>query len=71
MHFKLKIIKALLFEWQVVDIAALVNKSTYRNWRGAKKSNTEISMQKSLMSNHKGQKPRSGARKGYKSHLWF
>ena len=56
MYFKLKITNTLLFELQVVVIAALMDKSIHRTWRGKNKSNTETSLQKPLRSNHIGQK---------------
>ena len=57
MYFKLKIMNTLLFELQVVDIAALVDKSTHRAQRGRNKSNTEARMHTPLRSSHIGQKP--------------
>lgn len=57
MYLKLKIIKSLLFEWQVIDLAALAAKPTYRTRRRGKNSNPEFKMQKSLMSNPKSRSP--------------
>lgn len=50
-------INTLLFDCQMVDIGALVGKSTLRAWRGENRSNTGTRTQKLFWSRHTGQKP--------------
>lgn len=70
MCFQLKIIKALLFEWQMVDTAALVD-VYLQNLEGRKKVKHRDQDAEITHEQPQGQKPSREARKGYKSHLWF